>query len=332
MAHHLRGALARPRGAAPDDRALARHARRRASRASRCSGRSWPTPRSSSAGSQPVARRARPLAPDPRRRALEVGTPVLREGAGAVRAHRGRARRPLRGRPRTRARCSRSRTSTTLHGRRAAASSTSRPTRPSATTGTTTGPSIGEHVSEPVRGGTIQRVLLRVRQPRQDNRLSDSTGDRPVDLPADEPAIGAGNPGAGPLRDAAHASVRARDRRGRATPTARRASAATSSGLITGLALRRRRTTDELRRQPHRRRLEHPGPGRPDDRRLAGRREPEGRALMSRLPFSEILGQRPGHRHALSPFAAGADRGRPVRRRRRTSPTRRPTRSPTRTS
>ena len=27
---------------------------------------------------------------------------------------------------------------------------------------------------------------------------------------------------------------------------------------------------------------------------------------MARLPYSEILGQRPGHRHALSPFAAGA--------------------------
>ena len=27
---------------------------------------------------------------------------------------------------------------------------------------------------------------------------------------------------------------------------------------------------------------------------------------MARLPFSEILGQRPGHRHTLSPFAAGA--------------------------
>ena len=59
--------------------------------------------------------------------------------------------------------------------------------------------SIGEHVSEPVRGGTIQRVLLRSDNSTQDNRLSDSTGERPVDLPSDEPAIGAATPGAGPL-------------------------------------------------------------------------------------------------------------------------------------
>ncbi len=59
--------------------------------------------------------------------------------------------------------------------------------------------SIGEHVSEPVRGGTIQRVLLRSDNSSQDNRLSDSTGEKPVDLPPDEPAIGATVPGAGPL-------------------------------------------------------------------------------------------------------------------------------------
>jgi hypothetical protein len=59
--------------------------------------------------------------------------------------------------------------------------------------------SIGEHVSEPVRGGTIQRVLLRSDNSSQDNRLSDSTGEKPVDLPPDEPAIGATTPGAGPL-------------------------------------------------------------------------------------------------------------------------------------
>jgi virulence factor Mce-like protein len=57
--------------------------------------------------------------------------------------------------------------------------------------------SIGEHVSEPVRGGTIQRVLLRSDDNTQDNRLSDSTGERPVDIPAGQPAIGA----RGPIRD-----------------------------------------------------------------------------------------------------------------------------------
>jgi virulence factor Mce-like protein len=54
--------------------------------------------------------------------------------------------------------------------------------------------SISEHVSEPVRGGTIQRVLLRNDDNSQDNRLSDSTGEKPVDIPADEPAIGANGP------------------------------------------------------------------------------------------------------------------------------------------
>ena len=54
--------------------------------------------------------------------------------------------------------------------------------------------SIGEHVSETTRGGTIQRVVLRSDNRQQDNRLSDSTGEKPVDLPSDEPAIGAGNP------------------------------------------------------------------------------------------------------------------------------------------
>ncbi|HYH58681.1 MAG TPA: MlaD family protein [Thermoleophilaceae bacterium] len=59
--------------------------------------------------------------------------------------------------------------------------------------------SIGEHVSEPVRGGTIQRVVLRSDNRSQDNRLSDSTGERPVDIAADQPAIGATMPGLGPL-------------------------------------------------------------------------------------------------------------------------------------
>ena len=59
--------------------------------------------------------------------------------------------------------------------------------------------SLSEHVSEPVRGGTIQRVLLRSDNRQQDNRLSDSTGEKPVDLPANQPAIGASQPGLGPL-------------------------------------------------------------------------------------------------------------------------------------
>jgi virulence factor Mce-like protein len=42
---------------------------------------------------------------------------------------------------------------------------------------------IGEHVSELVPGGTIQRTNLKSDNRIQDNRLSDSTADRPVDVP-----------------------------------------------------------------------------------------------------------------------------------------------------
>ena len=45
---------------------------------------------------------------------------------------------------------------------------------------------LGEHISEPVRGGTIQRVLLKSDNRRQDNRLSTSDGDRPADVPLGE--------------------------------------------------------------------------------------------------------------------------------------------------
>ena len=58
--------------------------------------------------------------------------------------------------------------------------------------------SIGEHVSEQVPGGTIQRVLFRSDNRTQSNRISDSAGALPADVPHDEPAIGASNQ-AGPL-------------------------------------------------------------------------------------------------------------------------------------
>ena len=41
---------------------------------------------------------------------------------------------------------------------------------------------IGEHVSEPVRGGTIQRTVGKTDFRGQDNRVGDSTADRPVDV------------------------------------------------------------------------------------------------------------------------------------------------------
>ena len=236
-------------------------------------------------------------------------------------------------RPRTRARCSPSRTSTTPSRSSRRCVEYIAPYQTVCNYWTYYWTSIGEHVSEPVRGGTIQRVVLRADNPRQDNRLSDSTGEKPVDLPANEPAIGAGEPGAGPLETLhTHPYGPAIDAAGNADcQTGQRGYL---ERLITGSRYgvqpgHRRRGAG---RQPHRRRLEHPRPGRPDDRRLAGRREPEGRALMAQLPFSDILSQRPGHRHALSPFAAGAIAVVAASSWSRTSPTRRPTRSTIRTS
>jgi virulence factor Mce-like protein len=45
---------------------------------------------------------------------------------------------------------------------------------------------IGEHVSEPVRGGTVQRTNLKSDNRTQDNRLSSSEAETPVDVPAGE--------------------------------------------------------------------------------------------------------------------------------------------------
>jgi len=45
---------------------------------------------------------------------------------------------------------------------------------------------IGEHVSEPVRGGTVQRTNLKSDNRTQDNRLSSSEAERPVDVPKDQ--------------------------------------------------------------------------------------------------------------------------------------------------
>jgi virulence factor Mce-like protein len=43
---------------------------------------------------------------------------------------------------------------------------------------------ISEHVSEPVRGGTIQRTVSKTDNRAQDNRVGDSQADRPVDVPS----------------------------------------------------------------------------------------------------------------------------------------------------
>jgi virulence factor Mce-like protein len=45
---------------------------------------------------------------------------------------------------------------------------------------------LSEHVSEPVRGGTVQRTNLKSDNRTQDNRLSSSEAERPVDVPKDQ--------------------------------------------------------------------------------------------------------------------------------------------------
>ncbi len=58
---------------------------------------------------------------------------------------------------------------------------------------------LGEHVSEPFRFGTIQRVNLRSDNRTQDNRISSSEADRPSDVPKKDSAIGAKDPTGDPL-------------------------------------------------------------------------------------------------------------------------------------
>jgi hypothetical protein len=58
---------------------------------------------------------------------------------------------------------------------------------------------IGEHVSEPFRFGTIQRVNIKTDNRTQGDRLSSSEADRPADVPADKPAKGAEDQAGDPL-------------------------------------------------------------------------------------------------------------------------------------
>ena len=57
---------------------------------------------------------------------------------------------------------------------------------------------LGEHVSEPVPGGTGQRVLLLSDNRTQDNRWSSTEADRPADIPANQP-FDATDPSGDPL-------------------------------------------------------------------------------------------------------------------------------------
>jgi virulence factor Mce-like protein len=59
---------------------------------------------------------------------------------------------------------------------------------------------IGEHVSEPVRGGTVQRTNLKSDNRTQDNRLSSSEAEVPVDVPAGEDPHDAKGPTGDPLQ------------------------------------------------------------------------------------------------------------------------------------
>jgi hypothetical protein len=58
---------------------------------------------------------------------------------------------------------------------------------------------LGEHVSEPFRFGSIERVNIKTDNSTQDNRMSASDGDRPGDVPANRSAKGAANQGGQPL-------------------------------------------------------------------------------------------------------------------------------------
>ena len=149
---------------------------------------------------EPVAdeiERSLPLVAD----AFEVGAPVQAQGADAL--------------PRTPRRCSaRSTTWPTnpntllalkrpaAHARGGHAARGVRGALPdaSATTGTTTGPAIGEHVSEVVPGGTGQRSISKSGNNTQDNRVSSTDADRPVDVPASEDPQTAEVPGRAPMQ------------------------------------------------------------------------------------------------------------------------------------
>ena len=65
---------------------------------------------------------------------------------------------------------------------------------------------LGEHVSEPVPGGTGQRSSLKSDNRTQDNRVSDSSADRPVDVPVGQDPQEAKAPNGDPLQ-ALHAGA-----------------------------------------------------------------------------------------------------------------------------
>ena len=58
---------------------------------------------------------------------------------------------------------------------------------------------LGEHVSEPVRGGTIQRTILKSSNSSQDNVVSSMDADRPADVPANMDPQEARDPRGDPL-------------------------------------------------------------------------------------------------------------------------------------
>ncbi len=58
---------------------------------------------------------------------------------------------------------------------------------------------LGEHVSEPVRGGTLQRSVLKSDNRTQDNRLSSAEADRPADVPENMDPRTARDPEGNPL-------------------------------------------------------------------------------------------------------------------------------------
>ena len=163
--HHVRGAVAPRRAAAQDDRAAAPDARGghpQLPGAAAVPARHRPSCR---AGCEPVAERDRAVAAAAWPTRCDVGTPVQAKAPTLYRHTREvfRSLDDLAPNPNTL--LGAARPATHARGGHAAGASTWRPTRPSATTGTTTGPRSREHVSESVPGGTGQRSQPQVGQP-----------------------------------------------------------------------------------------------------------------------------------------------------------------------
>ena len=139
---------------------------------------------------------------------------------------------------------------------------------------------ISEHVSEPVRGGTVQRTNLKSDNRTQDNRLSSSEAEVPVDVPQGQDPHEAKAPNRDALQALHGGGVRRGDRRAGQRGLRRRA-----ARLPRGPDGARRPLRPERGRRPARG-LGPVRPARPHGRDLQGararHRQPGGRAVRER--------------------------------------------------